>query len=207
MSLAMTCPRCSRKWPLPEAQAKEEVVCPTCGLRIPPPLAPPPAPPPEPQGLGLSAASPLIGGRSKKHEVHDLIDMTAMVDVVFFLLIFFLVTSMQELQASIEVPVPDPQQTAAKATPTIEQFEKDGDFVIVRIDQDDTIWVDDSAVPSPQELIVRLRDMREGSGEARGILVLGNEDASHSTVVQVLDAGAEAGMQDIRMALDNSEIE
>ena len=39
-----------------------------------------------------------------KHE--DLIDMTAMVDIVFFLLIFFLVTSMQSLESVINLPAP-----------------------------------------------------------------------------------------------------
>ena len=40
-------------------------------------------------------------GRRPKHE--DLIDMTAMVDIVFFLLIFFLVTSMQSIEAVISI--------------------------------------------------------------------------------------------------------
>ena len=39
----------------------------------------------------------LFMGRRPEHK--DLIDMTAMVDIVFFLLIFFLVTSMQSIEA------------------------------------------------------------------------------------------------------------
>lgn len=174
-------------------------------------MAAPPAAPPveaaalEPAGDPAASAASLIGKRTRT-DFHDLIDMTAMVDVVFFLLIFFLVTSLHGMQASIEMPAPDPQQTTAKASPTVAQFEQDGDFVVVRIDQDDTVWIEDSAVPSQQDLVIRLRDMREGSGgDTRGILVLGHEDASYDAVVTVLDAGAEAGMQDIRIAQDNSE--
>jgi biopolymer transport protein ExbD len=201
MPHVLTCPRCARKWTVLESQGLRESLCPRCGMRMPVPADEPPQEEPHP-----AAAAALLMTPKKKTEFHDLIDMTAMVDIVFFLLIFFLVTSMQTNQASIEIPAPDPQQSTAKATPTIEQFEKDGDFVIVKVDQDDTIWVDDQAVPSQQELIVRLRDMREGGGgDSRGILVLGHEDASHATVVMVLDAGAEAGMQDIRLALDNLE--
>jgi hypothetical protein len=44
----------------------------------------------------------LIGHKDHPHE--DLIDMTPMVDIVFFLLIFFLTTSMTALQAVMNLP-------------------------------------------------------------------------------------------------------
>ena len=48
-------------------------------------------------------------GRRPEHK--DLIDMTAMVDIVFFLLIFFLVTSMQSIEAVINLPSPQASPT------------------------------------------------------------------------------------------------
>jgi hypothetical protein len=41
---------------------------------------------------------------SKNAHDEDLIDMTAMVDIVFFILIFFLVTSLQALQSVLNMP-------------------------------------------------------------------------------------------------------
>ena len=77
----------------------------------PPIIAPPirPAPPPRiarPRKVAARSASadepPLI----PPHRPHpdDLIDMTAMVDIVFFLLIFFLVTSLQALESVMNLP-------------------------------------------------------------------------------------------------------
>ena len=82
-----------------------------------------------------SADHPLVAhGRRPEHE--DLIDMTAMVDIVFFLLIFFLVTSMQSIEAVINLPAPqaskradnvqavpditnDPTTSSSRSTPTM----------------------------------------------------------------------------------------
>ena len=50
---------------------------------------------------------------AKKMAVEDLVDMTAMVDIVFFVLIFFMVTSMEGVYSSINMPSPDPQKVAS----------------------------------------------------------------------------------------------
>jgi biopolymer transport protein ExbD len=139
---------------------------------------------------------------SKSTTFQDLVDMTAMVDIVFFLLIFFLVTSAQLLQSVIAVPTPDPDEETA--APTVMQSETDDEFIVVKIDRDDTVYLDDDVIPSQQELIVRLRDLREGGEDVLGIMVLGNEECSHEAVVKAIDAGAEAGMQRIRLGVDNS---
>lgn len=228
----LKCPRCGREWPAPEARGPEpraprDTVCPGCGLHIPaspapstpsppPPLAPRTLPPPPgsrfepPPGATADNVGNLDGDGEgggpllarKTREPEDLVDLTSMVDVVFFLLMFFLVTSAQALQAVINVPTPDPEDE--KAAPTVVQSESDDEFVVVKIDRDDTIWLDEAVIPSQQELIERLRDVRESGGESLGIMVLGNEECSHEAVVKVVDAGAEAGMTKIRLGIDNS---
>jgi len=138
-------------------------------------------------------------------EHHDLIDMTAMVDVVFFLLIFFMVTSLNSQQASIELPLPSSQRSGgAQAHQSIADYEEDDAYVIVRIDADNSIWVGDSEVLSPQELVSELRAAREDQvGAEPKMLVLGHGDAHHGTVVTVLDAGRDVGIADIRLALSD----
>jgi len=137
-----------------------------------------------------------------KMKVEDLVDMTAMVDIVFFVLIFFMSTSMQDVQSSIKMPTPQSQKSAAQGRRSVADFEK-ADFVIVRIDRDSTVWLNDREIPSEQELLVQLRAVRQSSSSANKMLVLGNSEAKTGTVVMVLDAGMEAGMNDMQLAVDD----
>jgi len=136
-------------------------------------------------------------------KVEDLVDMTAMVDIVFFVLIFFMVVSMQETFTSIEMPVPDPQSTSSQSRRSVADVEKNTDYVVVRVDRDSTIWLDDTEIPSEQELRVRLRTARKTGSSPSKMLVLGNGEAKHGTVVMVLDAGVDAGMEEMQLAIDD----
>ncbi|MEN6459080.1 MAG: biopolymer transporter ExbD [Thermoguttaceae bacterium] len=141
---------------------------------------------------------------SKKPLYEDLVDMTAMVDIVFFVLIFFMVTSMQTMFTAIDMPTPDREKTAAKGARSSAEFERDG-FIIVRIDRDNTIWVNDSEVAggSERELRIKLGEAKgPGSGPSK-MLVLGNSEATHGTLVLVLDAGSDAGMDDMQLAIED----
>ncbi|MHB1037178.1 MAG: ExbD/TolR family protein [Pirellulales bacterium] len=134
----------------------------------------------------------------------ELIDMTPMIDMTFLLLIFFMITAAFSLQKSIEVPTPDRREKTSQAR-TLEQVEADDDYVIVRIDKDDTVWVNDSEAPSEQELLVKLREARQGppGSSSKGpssLLVLADGDARHETVVRALDAGNAVGMENVRLA-------
>ena len=71
---------------------------------------------------------------TKKPIFEDLVDMTAMVDIVFFLLIFFMVTSMAGSFSSIGMPTPDPQKTAARGQRSAADFDQDKEYIVVRVD-------------------------------------------------------------------------
>ena len=138
--------------------------------------------------------------------------MTAMVDIVFFLLIFFMVTSFNSQQASIEMPTPAPPTGAtgkATARRTVEDFENDGDFVVVRIDADDTIWVEESVAMTPIDVAAKLRQATRGEGRGgdspRKMLVVGHSEASHGAAVMVMDAGHTVGIEDVRLAVKDEE--
>jgi biopolymer transport protein ExbD len=139
----------------------------------------------------------------KKIAVEDLVDMTAMVDIVFFVLIFFMVTSMEGVYSSINMPAPDSQKVATSGKRSVSDFQSDKEYVIVRIDRENTVWLNDSEIPSPQELLVRLREVRQSSAAPNRMLVLGNSEAKHGTVVMVLDAGSDVGMEDVQLAIDD----
>jgi biopolymer transport protein ExbD len=139
--------------------------------------------------------------RKEAHE-EELIDMTAMVDIVFFLLIFFLVTSVQTIQASIEMPAPDPDQGDQRGKVTVEALEQNDDYVIARIEKDDTVFINDSEAPTRQEVISKLKEAKEdhkGKGQF-SLVVMANGDCHYETVVMVLDAGSSAGIASVRLA-------
>jgi len=139
-----------------------------------------------------------------KAEHGDLIDMTAMVDIVFFLLIFFMVTSMQPLEAVINLPVPEPSESASANVQAIPDIADDPSYVVVTIDADDAVFVEDEEAMSEQDLRAKLRAaLREDDRD--GMLIKGAGDATHGKFVMVLDAGADAGVKELLFSVDRTE--
>ncbi len=143
----------------------------------------------------------------KKPIFEDLVDMTAMVDIVFFLLIFFVVTSMQGTFSTIRMPAPDDTSHAKVGRKSISELEHDQDTVMVRIDHDNAVWLNDTEIPGgsscENELRVRLRAERKSSASKNKLMVLANSECMHGTVVMVLDAGSDSGFDDAQLALDD----
>jgi len=127
----------------------------------------------------------------------DLIDMTAMVDIVFFLLIFFLVTSLQALEAVMDMPTPQQAAETGSKVRSVADYENDPNYIIVQIEDDDSIWVEETQVFNDQDLRSRLRAARDEGERPRSLLVIGDADASHSAAVRVFDAGAGASVSGI----------
>jgi biopolymer transport protein ExbD len=131
----------------------------------------------------------------------DEIDMTPMIDVVFQLLIFFMVTAAFALQKTLPVPTPESQSAVAAAPVELD----DADLVTVRVEADDSLWVDDVLAVSRQDLIAKLRRLRTTSGLRGGpgprrLRVVADPDAKQEFVVTALDAGSAAGMEEIQLA-------
>src|SRR5438876_11737359 len=107
MSLYFKCPVCGKKLKAADEYCGRVVACTACRSRIVVPAFGTAAKTADSQDEeeGSEESGPAIAVPSSKLAGYeDLIDMTAMVDIVFFILIFFLVTSMQEIMASLETP-------------------------------------------------------------------------------------------------------
>jgi biopolymer transport protein ExbD len=170
----------------------------------------PPTPPLPPFAAGAAGVPP-----AKQHSIYDdapllpkrpphpedLIDMTAMVDIVFFLLIFFLVTSLQSLEAVMNLPTPQSSEPGVSTGKSVTELENDPNFITVRIEDDDSIWVENTQVFNDQELSLKLRAARHESDGPRSLLVVADADASHGTAVRVFDAGAGAGVSGISLVV------
>jgi biopolymer transport protein ExbD len=134
-------------------------------------------------------------------------DMTPMVDVVFQLLIFFMLTASFTMQKSLNVPKPESTEPSTQAK-SVEDFRQNPDYVVVRVDAQNTFhvssgsWEDEIEAPSKQELLVRLREARQGDAQGNvpsKMLVLANGEALHEWVVTAIDAGNDVGMDDVQL--------
>lgn len=142
-----------------------------------------------------------------KKRSDDELDMTPMVDVTFLLLIFFMVTAAFALQKVLEVP-PVSDEEEVSATP-VEDIEKDS--IVVRIDADNVfwigapIWVDEQKAQSSLDMRAKVREARKGRGDGPGpnkMVVHAHEDAVYEKLVDVIDAGASAGINNVSVSID-----
>jgi biopolymer transport protein ExbD len=179
-----------------------------------------PAPEPAVQTATAVAARPrraARGGRSKDPELaltrppmsinfEGLIDMTAMVDIVFFLLIFFLVTSMKAIDSTVPMPAPDPQKAGAREPKPLSDLESDNESIVVHIDRNDRVTVNDAEVHNARDLLFKLRDLRTSGSRPDKLVVIGHGEATHGTAVMIMDTGREVGIENVRLAVtDESE--
>jgi biopolymer transport protein ExbD len=135
----------------------------------------------------------------------DLIDMTSMVDIVFFVLIFFMATSLQALESVMDMPPPRPQISASGTGRSLAQYVAESDSIEVKIEADDSIWVDGTQTTDETDLRMQLRRVRDTAPESAAVIVLGNADASHGAAVTVFDACADVNLDNIRFGVEEKE--
>ncbi len=204
-AIKFSCPNCEANITASDDTVAQRVECPRCytALFVPDPTAV--------DIFDVSGAEEIIaeeapvdfGSGRKKPEVE--MDMTPMVDVTFLLLIFFMVTASFSLQKSFQIPTPKEDRPSSQVR-TLEEFEEDSDFVIVRIDENSTFfvsaahWEDEREVPSKQDLLVALKDARSSADSIpTRLLVIAHGESRHEKTVMAMDAGTDVGMNDVKL--------
>lgn len=169
----------------------------------PPPAAPPPATDDEDDGDGEPVK---LKSRLEDSEM----DMTPMVDIVFQLLIFFMVTASFSLQKSLEIPKPKEDRPSTSAAPQEDDIE--GDFITVYVDEFNTYRIEttdwEEEAPSEQDLLIKLRRARLGDAGGKvpnRLIVKAHGDSMHEKVVAALDAGTSVGMEQIQLQTVESD--
>ena len=130
------------------------------------------------------------------------LDMTPMIDVTFLLLIFFMITASFSLQKTLQVPKPGPDEMGAQQQQTLDDFEANS--VIVQIDERNDIKIDYDPLSDAADLIDALYDKKR-SEQKNEILIEAHPNSWQETVVTVIDAANEVGMERIRLAELNSQ--
>jgi predicted Zn finger-like uncharacterized protein len=196
MSMPVVCPSCGKSYQLPDDAVGRAVRCRACDTRWvvgEQRKAERPAASHPHYDREAAEEEPLLP--AMRHAKHDdnLIDMTAMVDIVFFLLIFFLVTSLKSLESVMDMPTPE-SSTGSIAQPTMSDYQNDSNVVMIRIEADDSITIEGAEVFGDDEMRSKLRALRQDNPAINSAMIVGSADASHGAAVRVFDACAAVGL-------------
>ncbi len=132
------------------------------------------------------------GGPERVEEL----DLAAMVDVAFQLVLFFLVTATTVLYKSLEVPKPNPDSPTAGAQQGRSRSLDDlkNDYILVEIDPAGVMKIDREPVASEMDAVVeRLRAAR-ASTKRQAMLLTADFATPHRSAVMAYDAANEIGL-------------
>ncbi len=131
----------------------------------------------------------------KKHSTEDeaAIDMTPMLDIVFIMLIFFIVTATFVKESGLDVTRPD-AQTAEK---------KDKTGILIAISEDGDVWINKRKVDvrAVRANIERLLAENPGGG----VVIQADKQSEVDVLVQVMDAARLAGAPAVSIAADEKD--
>ncbi|MDE6017615.1 MAG: biopolymer transporter ExbD [Muribaculaceae bacterium] len=124
----------------------------------------------------------------------DTFSMSSMTDVIFLLLIFFMVTSTLIFPAAIDVNLPQSSEQTSKKPLTEVYVDSLSQFYIV-IDRTDSVAA--NAVPKAvtrDELIAALTLIQQ-QDSTRGIALYADEKVQYGKIVEILDMAARRKMK------------
>jgi len=126
-----------------------------------------------------------------QEEESEEINLTPMLDVVFIMLIFFIVTATFIKEAGIQVERPD----------TTTADTQDDAAILIAISSNDEIWIDrkEREPQAIRGIIERLHaENPKGS-----IVIQADEESTNEKLVMVMEAAKAAGVSNISIAADN----
>jgi biopolymer transport protein ExbD len=118
------------------------------------------------------------------------IDLTPMLDVVFILLIFFIVTSVFVTEAGIEVSKPE----ASTAEP------KSKDLILIAVSPEGDIWIDGEQV-DPRFIRSRF-ELRLAEAPNSSVVIQGDRAATNEHVMDILRAAREAEITSVSISTE-----
>ena len=125
-----------------------------------------------------------LGGEEEDNEIN----LTPMLDVVFIMLIFFIVTASFIKEAGIEIIRPD--------APTAEKQEDAA--ILIAISENDEIWIDrqETDPRAVRDAIERLHaENPKGS-----IVIQADQESTNEMLVIVMEAAKQAGVTNVAIA-------
>ena len=128
--------------------------------------------------------------KRKNREGFDL-NLSPLIDVVFLLLIFFMVTTTFDRETQLKIELPQASGEQKQATKTLE----------VSIDSKSRFFINDKElVNSGLETIKKALKQAAGDQKNPPLLISADGQATHQSVITVLDAAGQLGFVNITFA-------
>ncbi len=119
------------------------------------------------------------------------VDLTPFIDVVFLLLIFFMVTTTFRDESEIKVDLPQASN---------QPMERVGNPLEIVIDRDGRYYVDKNLVINTQlDTLKRALRTAKGERENPAVIISADANAPHQSVVTAMDAARQVGL--VRMSI------
>lgn len=125
---------------------------------------------------------------SQASEEENEIDLTPMLDVVFIMLIFFIVTTSFVKEAGIEVNQPSAQTTQRQ----------DKNNILIAISPEGEVWLDKQVIDI-RAIRANVERLRAASPES-AVVIQADEQARTGILVKVMDQVRMAGVENVAIA-------
>ncbi len=130
-----------------------------------------------------------LGGKEEENEIN----LTPMLDVVFIMLIFFIVTASFVKEAGLDVNRPD--------APITESKPEDAN-ILIAINANDEIWIDRRLI-DPRAVRANIERLH-AENPTGSVVIQPNKNSTNKMLVTIMDASRLAGVYSISIADDNS---
>lgn len=125
------------------------------------------------------------------------LNLTSLIDVVFLLLIFFMVSTTFEKQAKLKIELPEASQQAAAS---------ESQNLTITINAKGTFYINDQELSNQDAQALRKQLQKEaGDNRDMKVLVKADANAAHKYVVTVLDVLGQMGFTGIAIATTESQ--
>jgi biopolymer transport protein ExbD len=124
-------------------------------------------------------------------EESEEINLTPMLDVVFIMLIFFIVTATFIKEAGIQVNRPD----------TVTADSQEDASILIAISANDEIWIDKQE--RDQRDIRGIIERLHAENPKGSIVIQADRESTNEVLVQILEAAKGAGVTNVALASDN----
>jgi biopolymer transport protein ExbD len=120
------------------------------------------------------------------------VNLTSLIDVIFLLLLFFMLSTTFEHKSEMKITLPEASE---------EVKEPRLDAIRVAIDRHGNIFINDDPLPDARLVYVREALERVMTGlEKPQVIISADAQATHQAVVRVMDAARQVGLVNITFA-------
>jgi len=125
------------------------------------------------------------------------IDLTSLIDVVFLLLIFFMVSTTFERQASLKIELPEAS--------TVESAPEAADRLELVIDPQGRMFLNDmQLVDGRKQTLVAAFRVQAGEDRSLPLILRADRETPHHFVVMAMDVAAQLGFTNLSIATDRT---